>query len=232
MASNKYTISESIARIDQMLKGQHVLAEGNTGEIFIKQRAMPIVVHQKKTLLLGKVDFNFAQKELERPQEVCAAVYNELREICASASQCQQVSVIGEKVIAVFDTPMKTDVNDVTDIVAAMCGIVDIINYKCSGFKQRKIRMRISVCYGMIDLIQYGDKLINGIADTGLIQEAQDQLEYEEEGSVVISRVIYNNLKDDYKKLFKYGALTDEPCHGNIINVGMSNWLENQKKNG
>jgi hypothetical protein len=226
MDSNKYSLTESLERIDRFLKGYNVIPEDIAGTKPL--RKYPVVVSKKYTLLLAKIDLNFGNKENEKPEGVYGAVYNELTEIAGNIEQCQCVSIVGDKLFAVYDTRMKSDVNDVIDVAASMCGIIDIINYKCSGFKNNRVKINISICYGMMDFLSYGDLRYNAIGDRQLIEDTELQLDVT--GTrVVISRIIYNNMKDDYKALFKTEGF-DWPCTGNIINTGMSNWLANQKK--
>lgn len=226
MESSKYSLTESLERIDRFFKGYNV-APGDIMEVNTF-RKYPVVVSKKYTLLLAKIDLNFGTKELERPEGIYGAVYNELIEIAGSIGQCQCINVAGDKLYVVYETPMKKDVNDVIDVAGSMCGIVDIINYKSSGFKSSRIKITVSICYGQMDFLSYGNVRYNVIGDGLLTEEAEQQFEFSE-SRVVISRIIYNNLKDDYKGLFKTLGF-DWPYTGSIINTGMSNWLKSQIK--
>lgn len=226
MGSNNYTLTEALERIDRYLKGYITTPDELSESRPIRKR--PIVISKKYTLLMVKLDLNFGNKENERSNSVCGAVYNELIEIAGNIQQSQCVSLVGNKLYALYDTPMKSDVNDVIDVAANMCGIIDIINYKCSGFKLNRVKINVSICYGPTELLSYNDLRYNVVGGSELIEDAEIQMGLYDT-RVVISRVIYNNIKDDYKGLFKSEGY-DLPFTGSIINTAMSNWLMSQKK--
>lgn len=226
MGSNNYTLTEALERIDRYLKGYITTPDEQSGTSPIRKR--PIVISKKYTLLMVKIDLNFGNKEKERSNSVYGAVYNELIEIAGNIPQSQCVSFVNNKLYALYDTPMKNDVNAVIDVAANICGIIDIINYKCGSFKSNRVKINISICYGPTVLLSYNDLRYNVIGGSELIEDAELQMGLFDD-RVVISRIIYNNIKDDYKALFKSEGF-DMPCTGSIINTAMSNWLMNQKK--
>lgn len=66
------------------------------------------------------------------------------------------------------------------------------------------------------------------MAGNKLMEENELQMDKSSSHSVFISEIIYNNLKDDYKQFFGGGGF-GVAYSGNIINTGMSKWLESQK---
>ena len=226
MAVIKYDLADSLYRIDLLLNGNPD-SQGN--KVDLPELAhIPDVFNQKYTLVVVKVNFNFDTSDYKLPGMIHAALLNELREIASGWEQCMMVSVTGSKIIALYQTAVKSDVVDVINMVGNMSGIVDIVNFKCKNFIVNRIGMKVSVNYGSACLLSYGDARCNVMIGEKLMEANELQMDESSSHSVFISEIIYNNLKDDYKQFFSGGGF-GVAYSGNIINTGMSKWLESQK---
>ena len=226
MAEIKFDLVDSLYRIDLLLEGKD---DSFGRRVDMPEVAyIPNVFNQKYSLVVAKVSFDFGTRDYKLPGMIHAATLNELREIARGWSQCRMVSVAGDKLIALYQTVTKDDVVDVINMVGNMAGIVDIINYKCKNLNINKIGLKVSVNYGPACLLSYGDARCNVLADKALLDENEQQVSELSSRTVFISDIIYNNLKDDYKTFFSK-ELFDQSYSGNIINSGMSKWLEEKK---
>ena len=226
MAVIKYDLADSLYRIDLLLNGN---PDTQGKRVDLPEVAhIPDVFNQKYTLVVAKVNFRFDTSDYKLPGMIHAALLNELREIAYGWEQCKMVSVTGSRIIALYQTIVKSDVVDVVNMVGNMSGIVDIVNYKCKNLDINRIGMKVSVNYGSACLLSYGDARCNVMAGDKLMEENELQMDDSSSHSVFISEIIYNNLKDDYKQFFSGGGF-GVAYSGNIINTGMSKWLESQK---
>lgn len=222
----KYDLADSLYRIDLLLKGN---PDTSGRRVDIPEIAIiPDVYNQKFTLVVANVDFDFGPREYELPGMIHAALLSEMREIARGWEQCRMVSVAGCKLVALYQTVTKDDVVDVINMVGNLAGIVDIVNYKCKNLNVSKIGLKVSVNYGQACLLSYGDARCNILADKELLEANEQQVSDASSHSVFISDIIYNNIKDDYKRFFEI-ELFGKSYSGNIINTGMSNWLNDQK---
>lgn len=225
MAEIKYDLADSLYRIDLLLEGK---ADTSGRRVDMPEVTyIPDVFNEKYSLVVAKMDFDFGIRDYRLPGMIHAATLSELREIARGWSQCRMVSVAGNKLVALYQTVTKDDVADVINMVGNMAGIVDIINYKCKGLNINKIGLKVSVNYGPTCLLSYGDARCNILADKALLEENEQQISDLSSHAVFISDIIYNNLKDEYKAFFSK-ELFDQSYSGNIINTGMSKWLEKQ----
>ena len=230
MGKVKYDFLESLNRIARIVSGNIDSTDRMAETIDVKVE--PEIINKKFTLVVAKIDFNFSDKDSEYPERVFAALLGELKEIARGWEQCRMVTVIGNGLMALYETTMKEDVDDIINMVGNMIGIADVVDYQFRAVKKNRVKMEISINYGPICLLNYGDPRCNIIADDELIEENELQF-IRSTHNVVISSTIFNNIKDEYKGFFKGGnGFTGEPYSGSIINTGMAKWLENQEKKG
>lgn len=191
---------------------------------------IPIAVTKKYCIVVANITCGFQELEPTFIGRVYNALYNELYEIARSMDKLCVFNALGNKVVLVFDTTQKSEMDGVIDVVANMCGIVDIINMKCrvSPLK-RGIEIRMAINYGVLTMISYGEFRMNTIGDDTLLKETEGFLDTTTD-KVVISSVIKNNIKEDYQKFFEKMVDIKPLFGGNIINTGMSNWLLKEKK--
>ena len=191
---------------------------------------LPIAVTKKFCMVVANITFGFREHEPTFIGRVYNALYNELYEIARSMDKLCVFNALGNKVVLVFDTTQKSDMDGVIDVVANMCGLVDIINYKCHvSPMKRGFGIRVAVNYGVLTMVSYGEFRMNTIGDDTLLKETERFFERTAD-KVVIPSVIKNNIKEEYQKFFENMVDLKPLFGGNIINTGMSNWLLREKK--
>lgn len=139
---------------------------------------------------------------------------------------CRDVQSVGNHVLAIFDTPLKTDIDSVLDsvgMVNALFGLVNRIHQKTGD---GKIKKGVGMIYGNVLMSVLSQEPVINVSWSGSV--VQKVLEYSnnaksEESLVYISYSIFNNLKESYQKLF-VKDLYDERYHGQPVNIAMNKW--------
>lgn len=135
----------------------------------------------------------------------------------------------GRQLRAVFNTTKKPHIDAVLDVAAKTISMTDIINYKIGKVTGITFRINVAIDYG---------RLFNIITDEGeglwsgeILRNTEELISQAYEKRIVVSRFIYRNLKDDYQHLFKSVNVFEDgsPYHADIINIGLNNWLKEQK---
>ncbi len=228
MAIKQYLLNESLERIDSLLNGYSVGPSDIIGGL--SSFRLPIAVTKKYCIVVSNITYGFREQEPTFIGRAYNALYNELYEIVRSMDKLCVFKALGNKVVLVFDTTQKSEMDGVIDVVANMCGIVDIINKKCRVSPLRRgFGIRTAINYGVLTMVSYGEFRMNTIGDDTLLNETEGFLDTTTD-KVVISSVIKNNIKEDYQKFFDNMVDLKPLFGGNIINTGMSNWLSGEKK--
>jgi class 3 adenylate cyclase len=156
---------------------------------------------------------------------------SEVIAIINSNSKCAEINVQGDCVWAIFDTPYKRDIDEVFGTSAQISSIVDILNCKLAKRKIEPIKIGIGIDYGRALMIKagYSGSGINEVVWMGDVVNLACKLcsygnkefyDYE----LMISKVIYDNLKNENKILMQWNSVRS--CyHGNIINIIMQDWV-------
>lgn len=228
MAIKQYLLNESLERIDSLLNGYTVGPSDIVGGM--SSFRLPLSVTKQYCMVVANISYGFQDSESPFIGRVYNALYNELYEIARSMEKLCVFKAFGNKVVLVFDTTQKSEMDLVVDVVANMCGLVDIINYKCKvSPMKRGLGIRVAINYGVLTMVSYGEFRMNTIGDDTLLKETEGFLEQTTD-KVVIPSVIKNNIKEEYQKFFENMVDLKPLFGGNIINTGMSNWLLREKK--
>lgn len=146
-----------------------------------------------------------------------------------------EISIEGDSVWAVFNTPYLDDINNLFSVAAMASSLIRTLNIKLAKKGYSTLKVGIGISYGRALLIKSGYKGsdINEVVWLGkLVGEAAklcsfgNKEYYDEE--LMVSEVFYNNLGKDNQSLLTRNNYRN--CyHGNIHNISMNNWvLENE----
>lgn len=148
--------------------------------------------------------------------------------------KCKEVSILGDCVWCVCDTPYKSDIDDVFSLAARVCSLVDVINYKLEKKSYQTFQVGVGIDYGRALMIKAGHKgaEINDVVWMGDVVNKACHLSNEAGGlfnrRIFMTNVIYDNLNEDHRKLCHKDSGRDI-YQANVVNVAMNKWLENQK---
>lgn len=167
--------------------------------------------------------------------KIYRAYISEMVAIINGSPLCKEINIVGDCVSAVFETPLKSNIDQVFSLACDMNALIDILNYKLEKKEYKPIKAGIGLAYGRVLMIKAGYNG-SGINDVVWMGDAVNQASKmcgkankEDIRPIVVTDIFYNNLNDANKELLKKPLLEDF-YHGNIVDVEMSNWLENEQK--
>lgn len=144
----------------------------------------------------------------------------------AEHPKCKDIFALGNYIVAVYDTPFKNDIDTALDCVGKVNALFNLVNKIYGQSMHPNLVRGIGMNYGKVLLVKSveGDKpqyvwsgdAVN--AATALSEQAAA------EEKVYASFTIYNNLKEDYQKLFKQVPF-EEYYEAMPVNITMNKWI-------
>lgn len=160
----------------------------------------------------------------------CVAIMN-------AETNCKEININGDCVWGVFDTPNKSDVDNVISVAARLNSMIKILNYKLSKKKYSQISVGIGIDYGRALMVKagYSGSGINDAIWMGDVVNSACHLcnkaGRNDRKVIVISAVVYNNLNKHIRGLFsRYSDGEAIRYEGDIININMNNWYKENCK--
>jgi len=233
-----YVLTDSVKRIDEILQGAETNYEESSSipsrsaltfdnGFYVSCSAMFIDMRGSKTL---------ADKH-KKPTlaKLYRSYLSELVAVLKGDPNIQEISIEGDCVWGVFNTPYQTDINAVFGTGAEAASLVDILNFKFSTNGVSSISVGIGISYGTALMIKAGYKTsgVNDVAWIGaVVGEAARLCSYGNrtwnDRTMMVSNVFYRNLAIENQKLLTYNQARG--CyHGSVINLKMNAWLTQQK---
>jgi len=158
---------------------------------------------------------------------------SELVAVLQDHSKVSEIYIEGDCVWGIFDTPQKSDIDELFSTAAKAASLIDILNikYKKKGYSE--ITVGIGMSYGSSLYIKAGYKGsgTNEVVWLGkLVGEAAQLCSYGNktyaDNETMVSNVFYENLNQKNKNLLAKNYNRD--CyHGNLVNTKMNEWVEN-----
>ncbi len=146
-----------------------------------------------------------------------------------------EVNIQGDCVWGVFDTPHKSDIDELFSIAYITSSMVDILNWKLGNKKIDPLTVGIGLSYGRALMIKAGHRgsSINDVVWMGdVVNEASKLCEYGNSNwnnrEIMVSTVIYNNLREENQALLEWNS-SRQCYHGNVISLAMDKWLKEQQ---
>jgi class 3 adenylate cyclase len=147
-------------------------------------------------------------------------------------SDCAEISIVGDGVLGIFNSPLKSSIDEVFGTAAKISSIIDILNYKLKKNDIKEITVGIGMSYGRALMIKAGfsGSKINEVVWMGdVVNEASKLASYGNANfsnyEIMVSDLFYDNLIEENKALLTKNYQTN--CyHGNVINIGMNDWLK------
>ena len=231
-----YDFTKSMERIDEILKG-------NDAD-YTDRNSIPS--REELTFTNG---FNVACSALfvdirgskaindRHTKPVLAKIYkiyiSELVAIMKNNAKINEVSIEGDCVWGVFDTPNKCDIDDVFKVAYEISSLIDVLNIKFRKRNYSALTVGIGAAYGSSLLIKAGYKGsgINEVVWLGtLVSEAAKLCGFGNQTytdcEIMVSDVFYSNLNDENKKLLSRNH--NRSCyHGNVVSIYMNEWVKN-----
>ncbi len=146
-----------------------------------------------------------------------------------------EVTIQGDGVWGIFDTPEKRDIDLAFSVTAEISSMIDILNWKLSGKSIDPVEIGIGLSWGRALMIKAGHRgsEINDVIWMGdVVNEAASLSEYGNNSwwdrELFVSSDLYLNLNKHNQGLLEWNS-TRQSYHGNIVDTDMNDWLEEQQ---
>ncbi len=217
---NNYCDKTSIpARSDLTFKNGYYV---NVTAIFIDIVGSSDMTDEHKRPTLAKMYRAFLSE--------CVAIMN-------AETACKEININGDCVWGVFDTPYKSDIDNVISVSAKLNSMIKILNYKLRKKKYSEISVGIGIDYGRALMVKagYAGSGINDIIWMGDVVNSACHLcgKAGRNGRevIVISEFLYNCLNEHHQGLFtRCSEWHSTDYEGDIINSAMENWYNENCK--
>ncbi len=217
---NNYCDKDSIpARSDLTFKNGYYV---DVTAIFIDIVGSSDMTDEHKRPTLAKMYRSFLSE--------CVAIIN-------AEEACKEININGDCVWGVFDTPYKSDIDNVISASARLNSMIKILNYKLRKKKYSEISVGIGIDYGRALMVKagYSGSGLNDIIWMGDVVNSACHLcnKAGRNGRevIIISSVVYNNLNEHNQGLFtSYSDGYSTKYEGNIINTSMDEWYKENCK--
>lgn len=164
--------------------------------------------------------------------KVYRAYISEVIAVIKGHSKVSQIYIEGDGIWAVFETPSRSDIDEVFSIASSIASLVDIYNFKLNKKKYSELTIGIGIDHGSALLIKAGYKgsTINDVVWLGKTVGQASQLcsfgnKAYNDKEIMVSDVLYSNLNEHNQSLLQKNHSRD--CyHGNVINTKMQEWIE------
>lgn len=177
--------------------------------------------------------------KLKRPTlaKMYRAFLSECVAIMNAETKCKEISINGDCVWGVFDTPNGSDIDNVISVAARLNSMIRILNYKLRKKNYSEISIGIGIDYGRALMVKagYSGSKINDVIWMGEVVNSACHLcnKAGRDGRkvVIISNSIYEKLNKHNKELF---SLILAPWvtiyEGDIVEVSLENWYDENCK--
>jgi class 3 adenylate cyclase len=161
------------------------------------------------------------------------AYISELVAIMNGDPYCREVSIVGDAVWCVVNTPGKSGINDVFSTAAQAHSLVKVLNYKLRKRGIPEIRVGIGIDYGRALMIKagYAGSGINDVVYMGDVvnsaakHASKGDMTLWMPGPLMIGSAFHQNLSDTNKALTAWNST--HPCYAaNVVNASMEEWYQ------
>lgn len=229
-----YSYFDSLSRIDEILKGEDAAYEDKNSIPLRSALTFDNGYYVKVCVLF--VDLRDSKGLSDRhTRSVLAKIYrayiSETIAVLRGNENISEIYVEGDGLWAVFDTPLKSDVDSVFSTAARVSSLVSILNVKLRKRGYSEIRAGIGMDYGESLYIKAGHKGsgVNEVVWIGRVVGSAAHLcksaakLFNE--TIQVSEVIFENLSDHNKKLLSYNAVL-KAYQGDVVNTAMNEWVQ------
>lgn len=229
-----YSHADSIARIDEILEGAETSYEEVdsipsrdrltfTNGFYVQCTALFVDIRGSSQL----------PSQYKRPTlaKIYRTYISEAVAILNGNTDCREVNIHGDAVWGVFDTPYKADIDSAFSTAAQVRSLIDTLNCRYSRSGISPIRVGIGMDYGRALMIKAGYKgsSVNEVVWMGDVVNGASKLCGQAgtalSPTVMVSEVVYNNLKEDNKRLLHQVTWYPSVFGGEVVNVAMNEWI-------
>ncbi|MEZ9350704.1 adenylate/guanylate cyclase domain-containing protein [Vibrio splendidus] len=231
-----YDFEKSRGRIDEILKGADADYKDKDSIPSRDDLTFTNGFNVKCSALFVDIRGSKAINE-KHTKPVLAKIYktyiSELVAIMKNHPKVSEISIEGDCVWGIFDTPYMTDIDRVFRVAYEISSLIDALNIKLRKKKYSELTVGIGASWGRSLLIKSGYKGsgINEVVWLGsLVSEAAKLCDYGnktwEDREIMVSNDFYSNLNEHNKGLLVKNH--NRGCyHGNVVSTLMDEWVKN-----
>lgn len=236
-----YKVEDSASRIDDILDANDNDYEDNKNSIPSRNKLTYKNGYYVNVtaLFIDIVDSSKLTDGNRRPTlaKMYRAFLSECVAIMNSWEMCKEININGDCVWGVFETPKKSDVDNVISVAAQLNSMVKILNYKLKKKNYDTIAVGIGIDYGCALMVKagYSGSGINEVVWMGDVVNTACHLANKAgrgiRNRIIVTEQIYSKLNDDHKGMlssYTYGTITR--YEGNIVRTSMENWYKENCK--
>ena len=235
-----YNIEKSAGRIQEILDSNNSNYE-DKGNVVPSRDSLTYNNGYYVNVTALFIDIVGSSKLIEACQRpTLAKIYRSFISECvaliSSINQCKEVSIHGDCVWGIFETPNKKDIDSVFYVAYSLNSLVNMLNLKLIKKKYQPISIGIGIDDGRTLMIQAGYKgsSINDVVWMGNVVNNACHLANKagRDGrkNIIVRNVIYSNLNEHNQSLLssyydweQYSSYYE----GNVINTSMEKWIDN-----
>lgn len=235
-----YDVEKSAARIDEILDASN---DGFSDTKTVPSRSKLTYTNgyyvDITALFIDIVDSSDMTDEHKRP--TLAKMYRSFLSECVAVmsdnDRCREISINGDCVWGVFETPYKSNIDSVFGTAAKLNSLIMILNYKLKKKGYSEISVGIGIDDGRALMVKagYSGSGINDVIWMGDVVNSACHIcnKAGRNGfqTLLVSKFIYDNLNEHNQGLLS--AVNDfftTYYQGNVINIEMNNWYEENCK--
>lgn len=223
-----YNFAESLSRIDTVLSSDNLVSvrgipsvdEIKSSKVYLPQAT---VVHVNFEIISDIWHLYDEKKELP----VIQSFVSEAMIIGKSSSCCQDIMVTEKYLRMVYETSLKSELNEALDDAARVRTLAMVVSKKAKKRDFPMIKASIGMDYGQLAMlpINLNDNRFPRCLWTGkAIGNAEKNAGFADD-DIVISDSVWKNLTENNRKLFEAEHLLSSVFRGKIVNIAMNNWL-------
>lgn len=240
-SSYTYKVEDSSTRIDDILNASDNDYMDNANDIPSRDKLTYKNGYyvDVTALFVDIVDSSKLTDGHKRPTlaKMYRAFLSECVAILNSYTICKEISINGDCVWGVFETPRKSDVDEVIDVAAKLNSMIKILNYKLKKKKYEEIGIGIGIDDGRALMVKagYSGSGLNDIIWMGNVVNSACHLSNKagrnNKKAIVVSSKVYNNITEHSQGLFTSLLIDDTTYYqGNIIWKPMDKWYDENCK--
>ena len=159
--------------------------------------------------------------------KIIESFFSEACQIIRSNSSCRDIIVSNLTITAIYNTALKSEIDDVINDLARIRSLIPIIEKK-SNITRGLLDIRISACYSSLSMtvVESSEMSKHFLWDGDAIKTSHKMLDDIDNSSILISKLVWDNLSESNQKCFIPHNQLSGMYVGNIVNVLMNNWLD------
>lgn len=163
--------------------------------------------------------------------KIIESFFSEACQVIRSNASCRDIILSGLTITAIYNTSLKSEIDDVIGDLACIRSLISIIEKK-ANITRGSFDIRISACYSSLSMtvVESSEISKHFLWNGDAVKTSHKMLDDADNNSIRINNLIWNNLSESNQKRFTVLNLQSDMYAGNLVNVLMNNWLLGSNK--